>query len=478
MRALDRHRRVLVQCPTGGGKTVIATAVAQELGDLDLRVWFICHRAELVHQTSMTFTKAGIEHSFIASGRNFNAESRVHICSIDTLKSWMARGKTSVRPDIVIWDECHHVGAAGWTKVMKELGDAYHVGLSATPVRLDGTGLDSHFDEIVLGPSVSWLIEQGFLSQYRVFAPSAPNMKGVKSRGGDWATGDAEQRMTPKLTGDAIEHWLRHAAGLRTVVFAVSVAHSKSVVEAFNAAGIPSAHLDGDTPKEERAETIRKFADGELLVLSNVSLFGEGFDLAAIAGRDVTIDCVVLLRPTQSLSLFLQMVGRCLRPFLDKVGIIIDHAGNTLLHGFPDDEREWPLAGRAKRASDGETGPPPPATCSGCFMQVRRPCPEACPYCGAPLVLPRELPKSTKGQLAELKRAEVEARKRAREEAKTKRDAEKLAAKEKSEREQREVRACRTLEDLEKLGQARGYHPGWADKRWSSRSGRRAGFQR
>lgn len=135
---------------------------------------------------------------------------------------------------------------------------------------------------------------------------------------------------------------------------------------------------------------------------------------------------------------------RGLRPFLDKIGIIIDHAGNTLLHGFPGDEREWPLAGRAKKAADGEQGPPPPATCSGCFMQVRRPCPDACPYCGAPLVLPKDLPKTAKGQLAELKRAEVEARKRAKEEAKLAREAAALAAKEKSKLDRAAERACRT----------------------------------
>jgi hypothetical protein len=132
----------------------------------------------------------------------------------------------------------------------------------------------------------------------------------------------------------------------------------------------------------------------------------------------------------------------------------------------PDTEREYPLTGRAKKARDGETGRPPPATCSGCFMQLQRPCPDACAYCGAPLIIPRDLPKTTNGQFAEPKRAEVEARKRAKD-AKAARTSAELAAKEKSERDPKRRACLRTLEDLEKLGKDRGHHPGWADKRWA-----------
>ena len=458
-------------------RSVIATATALSVGELDQRVWFICHRAELVHQTSLTFTQAGVPHSFIAANRPYDPTALVHICSVDTLKARI--DKLDIRPDLAIWDECHHVGAAGWTRVMEAMPVAYHIGLSATPCRLDGTGLDSHFDDIVLGPSVGWLIEQGFLSPYRVFAPSSPDLKGVRTFGGDYVASQAEKAMTPKLTGDAIEHWRKHAEGKLTIVFATSVAHSKNIVEAFNADGIGAAHLDGGTPAAERADIIRRFADGEITVLSNVSLFGEGFDLSAIAGRDVTIDCVVLLRPTQSLSLYLQMVGRALRPAPGKVAIILDHAGNALRHGLPDDERLWSLKGRdRKAASDEDIGPPPPVTCLDCFMQVRRPTPLHCPHCGAVLLVPKELPRMTKGQLAELKRAELEAAKKAREEAHARKAAEKAARAEKARVEALEVRECKSLEDLKALGKKRGYHPAWAELRWESRKLRAAKFQR
>jgi DNA repair protein RadD len=469
MSALNTNRRVLAQCQTGGGKTIIATVTTQDVESLEQRIWFVCHRAELVHQTSITFAKAGVAHSFIAAGRYFDPKARVHICSIDTLKARLA--KIAAVPDLIIWDECHHVGAAGWTAVMNAFPNAYHLGLSATPVRLDGQGLDKHFDAMVVGPSTAWLIEQGFLSPFKIFSPSAPDMRGVGSRAGDYATGEAEKAMTPKLTGDAIAHWKQHANGLRTVVFAVSVKHSQAVAQAYNDAGIPAAHLDGNTPKDERAETIRKFADGEILVLSNVSLFGEGFDLSAIAGRDVTIDCVVLLRPTQSLSLYLQQVGRALRPFVNKTAIILDHAGNFLRHGFPDNVREWSLQGKPKNAKDDEAGPPPPVTCSGCWQQICRPAPACCPSCGTPLVVPKELPRVSKGQLAEMKREAVEAEKAAKELAKVAARAGKAKAliekQDKRLAERREEWKCTAVSELIALAVAREYQypAAWA-KQW------------
>lgn len=235
--ATHQNRRVLAQCPTGGGKTVVATALTGLFEEIDHKVFFVCHRAELVHQSSLTFAAAGVQHSFVAAGRDYDPAASVFICSIDTLKSRLA--KVAVVPDLVIWDECHHVGAAGWTAVMQHYPNALHVGLSATPVRLDGRGLDAHFDVLVQGPSTAWLIEQGFLSPYRAFAPSKPDLSGVHSAMGDFKQDELEDAVNkPQLIGDAVEHWKRHAQGLRTVAFAVTVKHSLAVVDAFNAAGI------------------------------------------------------------------------------------------------------------------------------------------------------------------------------------------------------------------------------------------------
>lgn len=475
MLSLHTKRRVLVQCPTGGGKTVIATAIAKVLTSVGQRVWFVCHRAELVFQTSMTFNASGVEHSFIAAGRPYDTSADVHICSVDTLKSRLT--KVDITPDVVIWDECHHVGAAGWTAVMHAYPDAYHVGLSATPCRLDGKGLDSHFDELIQGPSVAWLIEQGALSRFDIYSPSEPDLAGVKTRMGDFQQEQLEGACNqPKLIGDAVAHHQRLAAGLRTVVFAVSVKHSLDVVEAFNKAGVPAAHLDGNTPREERSEIIRRFADGEIAVLSNVSLFGEGFDLSAIAGKAVTIDCVILLRPTQSLSLYLQQVGRALRPAPGKLAIILDHAGNFRRHGWPDEERTWTLKGRDKAAKAKEDGPLPPLTCGNCYGQIRRPAPHACPLCGTPLPISARLPVVSPGELKRMEReaqeAEKAAKAAAKEAARIEREARKAReAEEKKQaaiRRKREERACKSFEELVELGASRGYKDPvyWAESKF------------
>ncbi|SAL03251.1 type III restriction enzyme, res subunit [Caballeronia fortuita] len=452
--ALRTHRRVLIQSATGSGKTALATFIADATQQRGGTVNFICHRAELVEGTSKTFHKFGVHHGFVASGMPMNGNALVNVCSIDTLKTRLMVVK---EPKVAIWDECHHMGAKGWQLVQAAWPNAKHIGLSATPWRLDGTGLGDFFDVMVMGPSVAWLIENGFLSQYRVYAPHAPDMKGAKKSMGDFAKGDAEARMDkPKLTGDAIAHWRRHANGMRTVVFAVTIAHSKHIADQFNLAGIAAAHLDGGTPKGERKRIIQDYAAGRILVLCNVDLFGEGFDLASIAGCDVTIDCVMLMRPTQSLSLFLQMVGRALRPALAKIAIILDHAGNTSRHGFPDDEREWSLEGREKgKGGKKPEGPPPPITCDHCFMQIRRPLPEQCPSCGKRLFAEARLPDADDGELQEVTEAD---KRRIRAELK------------------REEAEAKDLGALIALGSKRGYkNPvGWAHKKFSNSPWRKA----
>ena len=452
--ALRRSRRVLLQAPTGAGKTALASYIANETAKRGSSVWFICHRAELIAQTSATFSKFGIAHGYIASGLPEDRRKLVQVCSIDTLKN---RIVATDEPRLLIFDECHHLGAAGWQRVQDAFPDAFQIGLSATPQRLDGKGLDKNFDEIILGPSVAWLIENGHLSRYRAYAPSTPDMAGVRKQMGDFVRSETERVMDkPTLTGDAIAHWRKYANGLRSVAFAVTIAHSRHIAEQFIAAGIPAAHLDGGTPKAERKQIIQDFAAGRVLVLTNVDLFGEGFDLSAIAQRDVTIDCVMQMRPTQSLALHLQQVGRALRPAEGKTAIILDHAGNIHRHGLPDDEREWSLQGREKnRKAANDNTPPPPVTCPGCFAQIRRPTPPACPYCGKALSPEAREIKVGEGELAEIT------------------EADKIAIRKRRLREQAEAKS---LQELVALGASRGYASpqAWAFKVWSNRRHRAA----
>jgi superfamily II DNA or RNA helicase len=454
--ALKRVPRVLLQAPTGAGKTVLASFMVGQTTARNLAAWFICHRAELVEGTSKTFHKFGQSHGLIAAGHPMNLRQPAQVCSIQTLVN---RLDALQAPRLAIVDECHHCSAEQWARVIRWLAErgTLIVGLSATPQRLDGQGLDAHFDELVLGPSVAWLMEHGHLSPYRVFAPPGPDMSGVRKQLGDYAKGETEARVDrPKLLGDMIDHWRRHANGLRTVAFGVTVAHSQHIAAQFNAAGVPAAHLDGGTPKGERARIIRDYAEGHLRVITNVDLFGEGFDLAAIAQRDVTVDCVIQGRPTQSLSLHLQQVGRALRPGNDKVAVILDHAGNTQRHGLPDDEREWTLEGRQKgKRADNDNGPPPPVICAGCFNAVRRPLPQRCPHCGKQFEAASGEIKVAEGELVEI----TEAQKRELRQARI-----------------REEAQAKTLDELIALGKQRGYKfpMQWAQKRFGFRAARRS----
>jgi DNA repair protein RadD len=454
--ALRRAKRVLLQAPTGAGKTVLASFIISETASRGGSAWFICHRAELVEGTSKTFHKFGMPHGYIASGYPMMLHQLVQVCSIDTLKG---RLDNLVAPRLAIIDEAHHGGAAGWAMVMDWLRahGTIIIGLSATPQRLDGKGLDAHFDEMVPGPQTAWLIERGNLSPYRLYAPHSPDMKGVRKQMGDFAKGDAAEKMDkPKLTGDAIAHWHKYARGLRTVVFGITVAHSQHIAEQFNAAGICAAHLDGGTNKGERKRIVQDYAAGRIQVLTNVDLFGEGFDLSSIAQTDVTIDCVMQMRPTQSLALHLQQVGRALRPSEGKTAIILDHAGNSSRHGFPDDEHEWSLEGRqGGRKAANDNAPPPPVTCDGCFQQIRRPTPPCCPSCGKRLLADAKQIEVADGELIEMTDAEKD-RVRAM-------------------RKQEEA-ACKTLDDWVSLGRKRGYDfpMQWAQKRYGYRNRRAA----
>lgn len=379
--AMARHRRVLLQAPTGAGKTALATYMAGGTAAKRRTVYFICHRAELVAQTSATFWRFGLPHSFIASGLPYDPKQLVQICSIDTLRN---RAHAVPEPALCIWDECHHMGAATWQAVQDGWQRAYHIGLSATPIRTDGQGLDAMFDDLVLGPTVAWLMEHGYLSRYLAFIPGGGmDVGGVHTRMGDFVAKEIEAKVDrPKLVGDVIQHYRKNAPGMRAVAFAPSLDFSMYMVDQFNRAGITAAHLDGNTEKTQRKQVITAYADGRIQVLWNRFLFGEGFDLAAIAQRDVTIDALIDCAPTQSQGLAQQRWGRVLRkkPY---PAIINDHAGNMLRHGFPDDDREWSLEGQEKGTRGGKTdGPPPPVICEGCFNAIRRPTPPACPHCG------------------------------------------------------------------------------------------------
>ena len=377
---LKKNHSVLCQAPTGSGKTALAAYMILNAAKRGKVVYFICHRQELIDQTAKTFNKVGINYfSYIASGYSHDAKSPIQICSIQTL----VRRLGNVKPDLVILDECHHVAAKGWAKVKSYYKKSFWVGLSATPTRLDGAGLDIYFESMVQGENVEWLIANGFLSDYDLYCPNSPDLTGIHTRMGDYAQDELSTVMKkPSITGDIIKHWRKYAEGKKTLGFACSVEHSKYLTSQFVEAGIKAVHLDGTTDRGERVATAVQFAKGEIDILFNVDLFSEGYDLSSQANTDVTVDCVIQARPTKSLALHLQQVGRALRPKSDgSKAIILDHAGNCLKHGLPDDIREWSLKGnKGSKKAKQEEADVNIRVCKSCFA-VHRFSPK-CPYCG------------------------------------------------------------------------------------------------
>lgn len=390
---LAGKRSILIQAPTGSGKTLLTAHMLKTAASRGMASWFCVHRRELVKQSIRAFDQVGLNFGVIAAGFLEDRRHLVQICSVQTLARRHHRFK---KPRLIVWDETHHIAAKSWDALHSSQSGAYHVGLSATPERLDGTGLAKWYSHLILGPSVQWLIENRFLASYRLFAPPSVSMAGIHTRMGDFVKSELSAAVDkPTITGSAIKEYQRLAAGKRAVVFCVSIEHSKHVVSQFQAAGIPAAHVDGETNVDERDSAIKMFERGEIRVLSNVDLFGEGFDLPAI-------EVAILLRPTQSLGLYLQQVGRALRPSPGKQeALILDHAGNVSRHGLPDQDRVWSLAGsqREKQSKDGDASSV--RICSRCFAAQAFGA-TACKFCGHVFEgKPREV-KQVDGDLTEI----------------------------------------------------------------------------
>jgi len=252
------------------------------------------------------------------------------------------------------------------------------LGVTATPERLDGRGLGDIFEDMVEGPRVAALIEGGFLSPFTVFAPAdGPDMAGARIRAGDYAVEDIREAMGGVVIGAAVAEYQRLCGGAPAVTFCVDCDHSRAVAQALVAAGIRAAHVDGETPTQQRRELIAALGSGGLDVLCNCGLISEGVDVPAIGAA-------ILLRPTVSLALYLQQVGRVLRPAPGKErALILDFAGNVLRHGLPDAPRAWSLESKPRRQR-GESTEERARHCRACGAVVA-PRSATCCECGADL---------------------------------------------------------------------------------------------
>jgi len=340
MSFVEGNRRLLLQAGTGSGKTIIASEIIKNSVAKGKFVLFLAHRRELIDQCADKLERFGVDHGLIMAGRDRSMSKQVQVASIQTIWSRaVKRNKMPLPPaDLVVIDECHRSLSPTYLHLIEryaEMGAAI-LGMTATPCRGDGRGLGHVYEDMICCPPIKELTEQGFLVPIRYYAPSAPDLTGVKVRMGDYVEKELTGRMEP-LIGSIVENWARIAQDRATVVFATGVKHSIHLRDEFEKAGVPAAHMDGNTPDEERDQIFSALWEGRITVLCNCMVLTEGWDCPPVS-------CCVLARPTKSIGLYVQMAGRTLRPWDGKEDcLLIDHSGAIYEHGFIHEEIPWDL---------------------------------------------------------------------------------------------------------------------------------------
>jgi len=417
--AWQEHRNVIGVLPTGAGKTVTFSSILHEHNGFAVA---IAHRKELVNQISIALAREGVVHGIIGPQATikdicvdhaeqlgtvlYDPNAPIKVAGIDTLirrKKELAQWANQV--SLWVTDEAHHLLRRNkWGAGVEMFPNAYGLGVTATPCRADGLGLGAHADGVftgmVVGPSMRGLINRGFLSDYRIFAP--PNDIDLVNvdiaKDGDFSQPQLARAVREShLVGDIPEHYLKIAPGKLGVTFATDVETATDIAAQYNFRGVPAEVVSAKTPHRIRTEILNRFKVGTLKQLVNVDLFGEGFDLPAI-------EVVSLGRPTQSYALYVQQFGRALRIMDGKRdAIIIDHAGNVVRHGLPDRQRSWSLDARERRPrAINPEDDIPLRYCTGCTQPYYRVL-IACPYCGEKWVpVNRAGPEHVDGDLFEL----------------------------------------------------------------------------
>jgi DNA repair protein RadD len=452
---------ILVQLATGGGKTPTFCWIIQLALSKGKRVLVLAHRHELLTQCSRKLTEIGVPHGLISPNYRGNISKPVQVASIQTMVKRVDRLK--LKFDLIVIDETHLAIADSYRKVLSHYPKAKILGVTGTASRLDGRGLGRKwggiYDEIIVGPSIKQLISEGYLVPMRVFTTEAPDISGVRITGGEYNAKDIEKIVDkPKIVGDCVSHYLKYANGRPFIAFCCSVEHAQHTAEAFRNTGVRVVSLSGNDGMEKRAGVLADLEAGKLDGITNAQLYIEGLDI-------VRVSCIILTSPTNSLTRYLQSVGRGMRPAPDKQDcILLDHAGSVLRFGLPDDDREWTLAGREVRRKT-ESTEASVRICSTCFAATRAPA-VRCSNCGTEFpVLPREV-KQIDGELQEVRPLTPE-----------------QIAEQAAKRQTRiEQGRADSLEALIALGRQRGYQEGrvqrWAEYVWQARQKKQSQRQR
>jgi len=390
-------QRLVIVAPTGAGKTIIAAKIMENTSMNGYKSIFLADRRKLIDQASQKLSDYGIDHGIIMAGRKPDPDAPVQVASIQTLYQRGIKNDALALPNVqqIIIDEAHKSLGSMYEELVNEIyPHAYLLGFTATPIRTDGRGLGEMYDGIVEAPSAKKLTEMGFLVPMKYYAPSKPDMDYLKTiynaQKGDYNERKLGKYMeqNQELIGDVVKHYKRIASGKKAIVFASSVRHSIYLRDAFLEAGIPAAHLDGETPQIHRDRIYTGLREGTIKVLVNRGVVIEGFD-------EPSVEVCILARPTKSLGVYIQMAGRVLRPHPGKTeAILIDHGGAVHELGFVAADRLWSLDSdetiqereeeeKEKKDKDYELDPITCEQCGKIFTDSRK-----CPECG--WIKPRE----------------------------------------------------------------------------------------
>lgn len=354
---LQGKRSVCAVLGCGGGKSIIAANIAKSATDKGNRVLFIVHRRELCQQIANTFSIAGVD---------------MVLCQIAMVQTVTRKLTTTHIPALIITDECHHALSNTYKRIYEYFHKARIIGFTATPQRMNEGGLGKVFDALLKSVSTEWLIKNNFLAPYKYFSVKLAEADSLNMKRGDYDSKELAELMESKVIyGETVKNYLKIARGKKTIVYCASIEASKKTSEEFIAVGIAAVHIDGKTPENIRNDLVRKFRENKIMVVCNVDLFGEGFDVP-------DCECVILLRPTKSLTLYIQQSMRAMRYKENKTAIIIDHVGNVYSHDLPDTLHEWTLSGKKQKKQNIIKVKECPV-CYYCISLNKKNCPE-CGY--------------------------------------------------------------------------------------------------
>lgn len=455
----EGRRAVLLVLATGAGKTVIFSHIAKSAAEKGNPVLILAHRDQLIKQASRKLRDYSVRHGIIMAGFTQDMSSRVQVGSVQTLVRRLE--KIRFKPKLIIIDEAHLSAAKSYRDILDAYPEALVLGVTGSPYRLDGKSLGVNsggiYDFMIKGISIGELIARGFLVRPVVYAPAEQlDLSGIKTSMGDYKTDELALVVDkPKITGSAIEHYRRICPDVPAVAWCVTVAHAQHVADEFNSAGIKAVMLCGESSSDERDKALKALETGEIKVITFVGILIEGVDCPAIGA-------IIMLRPTLSLSSYLQVIGRGLRPYVSPSGAkkeccyVLDHAGLTFKHGMADEDRDWQLDGEAKKKGKKKKQEEKVdllqcVGVGGCFG-IFAPAP-ACPHCGKPVEVKTRQLEHAEGELTEI--------------------TPEMAARIRVERRQ-EQGSAKSLKELKAYGAKMGRSPKWAEHVFNARQRKKA----